>query len=494
MLTPIRDWIPEFAVSAEEDIDLMKYFISTNTMIELEESRKWMVLGRKGTGKTALYQYYLSDMYQKRNTLSVGLNFKDYPWPIHQLYKESMEGEITAYYKSWEYIIVVKLLTRLIEYCESVNEELNKELKNAKKLIYEIYGRPNPTILEIIKGKLWRFERLSLPALEAGELNFNIGELSFDEVSQDRALIANLKSNAFALLNYFEKVLTDNIGDKKITMVLDQLDENWLADQLDEYSKILINLINVCKSINNDPKFRSQVRVIIFLRSDIFDTLRFNDKNKIYQSSAVEIRWDAESLDIMFYERIKRCSTGIVELDTNIGSNCIFENRTVRHGAPPFRHILRRTFYRPRDIVVYFNKIRAVHRGSASGLYISKDIYNAERDFSISMYNELIDEWGNQKPEIEKYLNVLQNIGFQTFEYYEFYEAFAKVVEKNDKASVNEALNFLFTNSIVGQKISLNWEYICTNQYMQIDYEKSFHVNNGLKGRLTLTETRTTRI
>ena len=55
------------------------------------------------------------------------------------------------------------------------------------------------------------------------------------------------------------------------------------------------------------------------------------------------------------------------------------------------------------------------------------------------------------------------------------------------------ALRFLFNNSIIGQKISVNWVYNCMNPHILIDFDRPFHVNNGLKARLNLTESRTPR-
>ena len=137
-------------------------------------------------------------------------------------------------------------------------------------------------------------------------MSLTAGEISFEEISADNALRAKLRTNAFTLLSYFEKILLDHSGSTKLFICIDQLDENWLQSELIEYSKILINLIQTCQYINTLSNYRNRIRVIIFLRTDIYDTLMFNDKNKIYQDGAVEIRWDATALDSMFYERVKR--------------------------------------------------------------------------------------------------------------------------------------------------------------------------------------------
>jgi hypothetical protein len=36
------------------------------------------------------------------------------------------------------------------------------------------------------------------------------------------------------LLTYFEKIFKDNIGNEKIIIALDQLDENWLEGQIED--------------------------------------------------------------------------------------------------------------------------------------------------------------------------------------------------------------------------------------------------------------------
>jgi hypothetical protein len=307
-------------------------------------------------------------------------------------------------------------------------------------------------------------------------------------------MLSQLRTNAFTLHDYFQNVLNKSIQNYALYIVMDQLDENWLEGEISEYSKILINLINVCKSFNNDNIANGRKsKCILFLRTDIYDTLRFNDKNKVHQSSAIEIRWDEDSLNDMFSERIKKYKPADANIDTALKSNSVFELKYVKHGATPFKHILRMSFYRPRDIIVYFNKIRDGYTTSKTGLYTSKQLYAAERDYSLSLYRELLDEWANQKPEIEQYLNILQNIGRQKFSCDDFKHDFLTVYPAAQTSDINNSLEFLFQNSIIGQKISANWEYICTNPHMQINYSKEFHVNNGLKNRLVLAETRAKR-
>ena len=492
-MTDIIDWLPEFKVSAESDRELMRYFVKTPLLGRVLKDGRWMVIGRKGTGKTAIYEYLRqaapSDLDGHQ---SIPLSFKDYPWPVQRLYRESMESEISSYQRSWRYIIIVKCLAALIERTEQKGR-LPSELKTAKDLLQKIFGRPDPGLLEIVKSKLFRLKSLNLPGAEIDVASLTLGGIEFEDVAQHEELQRQLRANAFQLLEYFEGIFCRNLGQTKQLVIIDQLDENWLYGEIEEYSKILVNLILCAQNINYSKAYAGNLKVIVFLRADIYETLRFNDKNKVYQDGAVEIKWDYESLDAMLAERIEKYAPTSVGLDLKERSASIFEKKTVRHGATPLKHMLRRSFYRPRDVIVYLNKVREIHKSVPSGLYTSKDLYAAEKTVSSSMYDELVDEWAAQNPDFESYLLALQNIGYEIFTRSQFAERYTAIQATASDGDINNILRFLFANSIIGQKVSVNWEYVCTSPHIQIDFQIPFHVNNGLKYRLVLTENREKR-
>jgi SpoVK/Ycf46/Vps4 family AAA+-type ATPase len=53
-MAAIKDWLPEFEVSAETDTELQEYFLQTPELEKIINSKYWLLLGRKGTGKTAI--------------------------------------------------------------------------------------------------------------------------------------------------------------------------------------------------------------------------------------------------------------------------------------------------------------------------------------------------------------------------------------------------------------------------------------------------------
>ncbi|HDS5107911.1 TPA: hypothetical protein QHW13_005447, partial [Klebsiella pneumoniae subsp. pneumoniae] len=200
----------------------------------------------------------------------------------------------------------IKALSKLIEINKIKGKQLNKDLKWAEKYITTIFGNPDPTLREVLFSKVTRLKSIKGPSAGFDDISLDAGEISLEEIAENSQLKQKLRSNAFTLLMHFEKIFKDNIGDSKIIIALDQLDENWLEGQIEEYSKVLINLLNVCRNISSDENLSDKLKVVPFLRTDIYHSLKFNDKNKLLQDSAIVISWDENSLNDMYYERIKK--------------------------------------------------------------------------------------------------------------------------------------------------------------------------------------------
>jgi len=330
------------------------------------------------------------------------------------------------------------------------NGRLPADLKSAKLLLQKIFGKPDPGLLEIVKSKIFRLKSLNLPSAEIDEVSLTLGGMEFEDVAQHEELQRQLRANAFQLLDYFESIYRRYASEVKQLVIIDQLDENWLHGEIEEYSKILVNLILCAQNINHSSAYDGNLKVVVFLRADIYETLRFNDKNKVYQDGALEIKWDYDSLDAMVTERIEKYAPDTANIDISERSASIFEKKTVRHGATPLKHMLRRSFYRPRDLIVYLNKVREIHRPVVSELYTSKDLYAAEKNVSSSMYDELIDEWAAQNPDFESYLLALQNIGYEIFSQSQFIERYKAIKPTASDGAINEILRFcLQTRSLV---------------------------------------------
>src|SRR6266478_2663314 len=102
-MRPLHE-IEEFgAIDAESDELLAECFETHPVYDQVIETNRFLVLGRKGSGKTAVYRRVLSLQKEKDNFFSVGHKFADYPWDYHdrQIMTEAAEQE--RYLHSWRY-------------------------------------------------------------------------------------------------------------------------------------------------------------------------------------------------------------------------------------------------------------------------------------------------------------------------------------------------------------------------------------------------------
>jgi len=82
MLTGTLAQIDSFgAVGAEDDETLLDYFLSTPAVNQIESGKKMLVLGRKGSGKTALVRYFGNKTSD--DDIHISLRLGQYPWNVH---------------------------------------------------------------------------------------------------------------------------------------------------------------------------------------------------------------------------------------------------------------------------------------------------------------------------------------------------------------------------------------------------------------------------
>ena len=104
--------VEEFgAVDADADTLLEQCFEDHDAYLDARSHRKFLILGRKGSGKTAIYRKLLRD--RSSDQFSFGHDFTDYPWYLHDHQRISGVPDEQRYTQSWRYLIsltVAKIL------------------------------------------------------------------------------------------------------------------------------------------------------------------------------------------------------------------------------------------------------------------------------------------------------------------------------------------------------------------------------------------------
>ena len=229
--------------------------------------------------------------------------------------------------------------------------------------------------------------------------------------------------------------------------------------------------------------------------------LELNDKSKLRQDCSSTLRWSSDGLEQMLLRRLNffgdKAKHPLIE-----SSDALFDRKEMRNRTTPSRYILSRTMMRPRDLVTYYRAIIASMKDRARdefGTFATDDarkqlsadaIYDAEAALGDYLYDELLDEWKTQRPEIEQYLNAFANLGKTTFKAQELRGQLGNQGFSFDTASFQETLRFLYENSIIGFQVgsSTIWRFKCTHPGQSYTDSPVFRAHNGLIKRLNLRE------
>ena len=82
-----------FGEVAAEDDAVLEYFVATNAVEKIKCGDAFLVLGRKGTGKTAVVRYFTEEQEGNR---ARALSLKGYPWNDHAASSDSEAAARTS--------------------------------------------------------------------------------------------------------------------------------------------------------------------------------------------------------------------------------------------------------------------------------------------------------------------------------------------------------------------------------------------------------------
>ena len=477
----LRDFQTFGSVAAEDDA-VLEYFLSTNAVENIENNTAFVVLGRKGTGKTAIVRHFTEGNAVQ---LSKSLNLRGYPWNIHAAKVDHGASDIEAYVSSWKYLIAVELTSLILTHPKS---SLSIHSKNLAKFLNDNYGGSAPRLTDILRPVRLTLGKASVEPTIMGN---KLGAIEFNRAKGDHQFGLELNALSSAIIESVFDVSRE-IKAGVLRLHFDELDQG-LSEFDDTRKKMLIGLILAAREVRREAE-RAQVAVnpIIYIRNDLWDELQFSDKNKISQSLALHLEWSPDSLKDLVTERLK------ARLSSDARWEDIIDPQLMRGSQPKWNHITSRGFLRPRDAISFLNSIlaQAKRRSDNPLVLLNKDIVDAREEYSAYLKKELDDEidphwelWGEA-------LRACSAISTVTFERREFFKAYSSVRTPKNNVDADDALSILYRFSVIGYERrsgygGKGWAYQYTDPEAGWDTGASrFKVHLGLKEYAKLRETR----
>jgi len=471
-----------FGDVAAEDDAVLDYFLTTDAVNRISRNEVFLVLGRKGSGKTALVRHF-SEGYAPGLARSVSL--RGYPWNVHAQRVDAGASSIEAYVSAWKYLISAELASLLLD---KVDQGNSNEAKSLTKFLEDNYGGVRPKLEAILRPKSLKLSSLSF---EPQVLGNKLGGIALERDTRDLNLGIELNALSDSILSA-ATALAVRAGVQNLSLHFDELDQGLAA--LDDQRKLLIvGLILAARAVRLSCKGTGcQINPVVYLRTDLWDELDFSDKNKISQTVALNLEWDSPSLLQLVDTRIQ------ARLGAGATWDAVSTESLMRGSQTKWNHILTRTFLRPRDVIKYLNAAltEAKKRTAEPLLFENEDIVAARNIYSAYLKAELDDEILAHWRYWEDALQACSGISTITFDRDLFVSEYGSRRTAGNPMEADEALRLLYSFSVLGyEKRSgyggSSWAFQYTDPEAGWDPSATrFKVHLGLKEYAKLREER----
>lgn len=456
-------------VDAEADRRLADYFINTPQVEQALSFYSAHFLGRKGAGKSSIFTQ-LPRLVRAKYGQEVIVNVMtpdQYAWGALKQYQEQGLLPEQAHCNAWKFAIAVEAAAEIIKSELRFTEKRPQEaLARIKKFVSDNYGGVSPTTLGTAKKLL-----TGLKAFNFEAFGFGAGvEIDSPQTPLTPQVIK-------IIFDELKEICTD-IG---VLVATDRLDDSW--DGSDDAKSLLIGLLKATKDINDaySGSRAKGIHVVTFLRSDIYQGLEFDDKDK-HRAIEEEITWTPELLKDMVNARLPK---GVTVDD-------IFEEGDMRGSISPFNYLVKRTFLRPREIIQFLQECQK--RSAVDAQEIKKDIIRvAEERYSAWKVEDLKQEYRRLYPHFAELLEALR----QTQHRYNSTDDFlSKIEEKaselSERFTSRELMKMLFNASVIGVRLgnSGTARFRCEDADLMLPNAGSVYIHQSLYKGLNIVEAR----
>lgn len=431
------------SIDADSDEYLADTFQDHDAYKLTKSHKRFLVVGRKGSGKTAIFKQFLAT--RDSSVFTFGHTFSEYPWHHHKLQETSGVPAEHRYIHSWKYLILMSLSKILLNQDASQpwSDESLDELAIIERFVVDTYGSRDPDVSQVFSpGK-----RLKIRP------HFKISAVIDAGISLEQLPMNYLPKIASEVNSRIEKaVMTCLHPEHDYFICFDELDLGFDPED-QEYQGLIVGLLLAAKQLNQAAKRQDKnFSVLVFLRDDIYEETRFEDKNKITENHLALIEWDRSGSQWTLKSLMEKRFQAIMGVSS--WDQVFDEDKEMRGRQNKYQHLLQRTFNRPRDIIKFCNVILQAHkkRDLTDPLFRNEDIYEARPEYSAYLLKELDDEIHKHHGEYKEWLEVLKRLDSLTFTKEDFTEAANArgILKEKPDMAINLILANLFKFSVIG--------------------------------------------
>jgi len=438
----VAEWKREAARENSE-----KYFFPFRDLGRVETGESCFVIGRKGTGKTAIAEHLEGQSGHDR--FCEALSFKSFPFHLLYALKDDGYSSKSKYISLWKFVIYSSVCKMMAK-----NEAIDSTVRDLLQKKFPI--EPKEQLRSVLAS--WITRSFGVQILGTG------GTFSTSKA----APISN--EGWHKELTALSEIVRAHLDDCQYLITFDALDDDYQemlnADQRSFYLSLITSLFKAIDDVRNEINTNGRrLFPIAFLRDDIFDQLEDSDRNK-WEDIILRLTWNRDSLQRMLAHRLSRAENSngpILPFDEAWG--LLFTNQLIspESDSPKltmFFYLMQRTYNRPRDFIVYLARCAKVAAGKGLARVDSKHFLMCEPYYSEYFRQELQDELTPVVPDVIQVFAALSNMARASFTLEAYIDSVAKLSKsgaydpKKSSFPPEKLMQILFLFNVVGNRTS----------------------------------------
>lgn len=435
--------------------EFIRSFVDLNRITEaVIGGDKTLILGPKGTGKSAL-AWFLDASQHERDFLCTVQDASDLPLADIPRLETGQAAGTDRTVAAWRFILLCNYLALLLK-DQSCNLPNRNEVARVTRLLrgYGLIGDTSGrAILDISKTTI------EIPIPKVGTI-----------YRRER----QAKLNIYSLLPYLEEWASQARSANRHMLLLDGLDSIFLNDE--KYDESLASMVQAAYSINQKlANVGATGSIVLLLRHDVFNrvSLMLPDSQKMRDDFAVELDWRVLSGAAGAQAPLLRLVNGKAARALELSSVDVLSYfpKSIQiggaHGKAPrfvdrLQYLLNLTRHTPRDLLRLFDEIRKVEASGAfpkSGDVLRDDVIRegvlqySTKYFTGAIRNEFAG-YENGVEEAQRALDGLRSLERQRFNKGAFAQELRAGGEDRSEV-VDRLLRLLFFAGAIGNEVRI---------------------------------------
>lgn len=340
-------------IAAEnERFSLPDYFVKTAQYDEVRRGRAKLVIGRKGSGKSAIFYAIYDQLSASKDNIVVDLKPEGHQFlrlretVLKHLSQGAQEHLLTAF---WDYLLAVEIVRAIIE------TDKISSYRDAQRL--KQYEEMRSELAQLGEGEQGDFTERILDLEERIAVRYgDVAPLEKSGQITELIYAGDIKRLTDLLVRYLS-------NKKSVWLLFDNIDKGLPVEGASAEDVLIIRcLIAAAQKLQRRLEHAEvEFHAIVFLRADIFNLLVEQTPDRGKEAIAY-LDWEAEeTFQDLILRRIE--TSAKISDPFDVVWPTYFEPFV--DGQPSFKYVMNRTFHRPRDVIRFLKHAvtQALNRG-----------------------------------------------------------------------------------------------------------------------------------